>query len=64
MLVAISIVEHQEKVKEKMTNLKKDGINFNVGIDPNKYIWNHYAKGAIPKNFVIDKNGLIRYVST
>ena len=47
-----------------MSNLKKDGINFNVGIDPNESIWKLYAKGAIPKNILIDKNGIIRYVST
>ena len=48
----------------KMTILKKDGINFNVGIDPSETIWKRYAKGSIPKNFLIDKKGIIRYVST
>jgi len=63
-LLAISRGETKEKVKEKMLSLKKDGINFNVGIDPNESIWKLYATGAIPKNFLIDKNGVIRYVST
>lgn len=63
-LLAIARGETKEKVKVKMSNLKKDGINFNVGIDPNESIWKLYAKGAIPKNILIDKNGIIRYVST
>lgn len=63
-LLAISIGETEEKVKGKMTILKKDGINFNVGIDPSETIWKRYAKGSIPKNFLIDKKGIIRYVST
>lgn len=63
-LLAVSIGEDQKKVKSKMESLKKDGIDFNVGIDPDKIIWNNYAKGSIPKNFLIDKNGIIRYVST
>ena len=46
-----------------MDKMKKYGVNFNVGIDPQKEIWNKYATGAIPKSFVIDKNGVIKYIS-
>ncbi len=63
-LLAISRGESKEKVVQKMLALKKDGIDFNVGIDPDEQIWNLFAKGAIPKNFLIDQNGIIRYVST
>jgi len=44
--------------------LKKDGINFNFGIDPDKKIWNEYATKSIPKNFLLDQNGIIKFVST
>jgi peroxiredoxin len=47
-----------------MQRLKKDNIAFNVGLDPNKKIWNQYATKAIPKSFLIDQNGIIRFVST
>lgn len=62
--LAISIGEKKEKVLKTMSNFKKKGIQFNVGIDPNKIIWNQYATKSIPKNYLIDKNGVIRYVST
>ena len=62
-LIAISIGESREKVKEKMEKMKKYGVDFNVGIDPTTEIWNKYATGAIPKSFLIDKNGIIKYVS-
>ena len=63
-LLPISKSETIDEVKKKMTKLRKDGIHFNVGIDPDEAIFNLYAKGAIPKNVLIDKNGVIRYVST
>lgn len=60
----ISRGESKDIVLKKMINLKKDGIDFNVGIDPDKTIWNQYANKYIPKSFLIDQNGIIRYVST
>ncbi len=63
-LLPISSGETMEVVKNKMTKLNKDGINFNVGIDPDNSIFKLYAKGGIPKNYLIDKNGIIRFVST
>lgn len=62
--IAISIGESKETVSKKMAKLKKDGINFNVGIDPVKKIWNDYAGKSIPKNFLIDQHGVIKFVST
>ena len=62
--IAISIGESKETVFKKMSELKKDGINFNVGIDSTKKIWNEYADKSIPKNFLIDQYGVIKYVST
>ena len=62
--LAISIGEDKETVLKKVTKLNKDGINLNFGIDTDKKIWNAYAKKSIPKNFLIDQNGIIRYTST
>ncbi len=61
--IPISIGELKEKVLARQDSMKKYGINFNLGIDPSKEIWDSYATGSIPKNFVIDKEGIIRYVS-
>lgn len=61
--IPISIGESKEEVEKKMMEMKKYGVNFNVGIDPGKKIWDEYATGAIPKSFVIDQNGTIKYVS-
>jgi len=46
-----------------MAQLKEKGIDFNVDIDPDKKIWDKYATQSIPKNFVIDQNGEIKYIS-
>jgi len=62
-LIAISIGESKEKVEQKMHKMKKYGVDFNVGIDPTKEIWDKYATGAIPKSFLIDQNGIIKYIS-
>ncbi|WP_439881382.1 TlpA family protein disulfide reductase [Pontibacter sp. MBLB2868] len=62
-LLPISRGETKQKVSNKMLDLKKRGIDFNVGVDPDETIWNQYAKSGIPLNFLIDKNGIIRYVS-
>lgn len=63
-MLAISSGETESIVAKKVTKLKSEGLNFNYGIDPDKKIWNQYAKSSIPKNYVIDKNGVIRYVAT
>lgn len=62
--IPIAIGENKALVSKKMLNLKGKGIVFNAGYDPDNKIWNNYAKGAIPKNFIIDKKGIIRFTST
>lgn len=62
--LAISIGEKEEKVTKKVLKLKTDGLDFNFGIDPEKKIWNQYATNSIPKNFLIDKEGIIRFTAT
>ena len=63
-LLPVSRGETEQLVKNKMAELKKNGVSFNVGIDPDRSIFDMYAIQGIPKNFLIDKNGIIRYVST
>lgn len=61
--LAISAGEKEELVTKKINALKSKGINFDTGIDPNKVIWSKYESGSIPANYLIDKNGTIRYIS-
>lgn len=61
--LAISSGEEKEKVAKKINALKTKGVNFDTGIDPNKTIWTNYESGSIPANYLIDKNGIIRYIS-
>ena len=61
--VPIAIGQKKETVSQKMPQLKKYGVNFNVGYDTDAEIWHQYALGSIPKNFLIDKKGIIRYTS-
>ncbi len=56
--------ETKENVIKKMQQLKAKGINFNLGFDSDKKIWNKYATQYIPKNFIIDKKGIIRFIYT
>jgi len=63
-LLPISRGESIDVVKTKMKHLQKDGISFNVGIDPAENIWKLFAEGSIPKSFLIDKNGVVRYMTT
>ena len=62
--IPISRGESKEKVLNKMLQLKEKGIDFNVGIDQDKKIWNEYATKYIPKNFLIDKDGVIKFILT
>lgn len=61
--IPISRGESEETVLKKMIQLKEYGIDFNVGIDPTENIWNKYASQSIPKNFLIDQNGVIKFIS-
>ncbi|TDP00189.1 peroxiredoxin family protein [Flavobacterium sp. 245] len=62
--LAISSGEAENLVLKKATKLKKDGLDFNYGIDPDRKIWNDYATNSIPKNFLIDQNGVIKFATT
>ena len=62
--LTISRGEPKKKVQKMLAKLKEKGIDFNSGIDPEKRIWNLYGRVGIPLNFIIDKEGVIRYAST
>lgn len=62
--LTISRGEPKEKVQKTLAKLKEKGIDFNSGIDPNEQIWELYGEEGIPLNFIIDREGVIRHVST
>jgi peroxiredoxin len=51
------------KAMTKMDRLKKDSIQFVVGADPDETIANLYEANTIPKNLLIDQDGIIRFIS-
>ena len=61
--IPISREEKRETVQNKMNQLKQNGIDFPVGIDPDKSIYSLYAKSYIPRNYLIDKEGKVVYTS-
>lgn len=61
--IPISRGEKREVVEKKMEALQKRGINFNVGLDPDKSIYTRYATTYIPRNFVIDPTGKVVFTS-
>ncbi|MDF2188522.1 TlpA disulfide reductase family protein [Paraflavitalea sp. CAU 1676] len=62
--LAVSRGEARAVVSKTMVELRNKGIDFNPGIDTDKSIWGLYGTVGIPKNYLIDKEGVIRYVST
>ncbi len=62
-LLPISRGETKEVVSKKMDALKQRGVVFNVGLDSDKAIYNMYATSYIPRNFLIDKNGMVVFTS-
>jgi len=63
-LLPIAKSESKETVLAKMKQLAKDGIMFPVGWDSGDTIWKQLGGSAIPRSILIDKKGVVRYVST
>lgn len=61
--IPISRGETRETVQKKMEQLKKNGILFPVGLDSDKVIYSLYAKSYIPRNYLIDREGNVVYMS-
>jgi thiol-disulfide isomerase/thioredoxin len=62
-LLPIAKAESKEIVLAKMQQLSKDGILFPVGWDTDNVIWNLLGESSIPRTILIDKKGIIRFVS-
>ncbi|MDW5287648.1 TlpA disulfide reductase family protein [Formosa sp. PL04] len=62
--LTISAGENKDIVIKKMQELKEKGIDFNSGYDTDKKIVNLYKTKSFPKNFIIDKEGIIKYIAT
>lgn len=62
-LLPISREEEKAVVEKKMVQLKEKGIDFPVGLDPQKTIYSLYATQFIPRNFLIDKKGKVVFTS-
>ncbi|OJV56381.1 MAG: hypothetical protein BGO31_14940 [Bacteroidetes bacterium 43-16] len=60
----VAIGEELATVQNKLKQLNKKGLDFHSGVDTDHLIWDQYASGAIPKNCIIDKKGIIRFTST
>ena len=57
--VPISRGENRATVQKKMNQLRRVGIVFPVGLDPDKKIYESYASLFIPRNFLIDREGKV-----
>lgn len=61
--IPISRGETRETVQKKMVQLKESGIDFPVGLDPDRAIYDLYAKNTIPRNYLIGRDGKVVYAS-
>ena len=61
-MIAIAREQQVEDITEFM-NAKGKGLTFPMAVDPDKSIYGLFATGSIPRNFVIDKNGIVKWVS-
>jgi peroxiredoxin len=55
------LMNEMDCLKEQMEQFKKDGIDFNIGSDPERLIFSLYTRGFA--TFLIDKNGIIRHTA-
>lgn len=59
----ISRGEPKERVQKTLAKLREKGIDINSGLDPQEDIWKLYEEGGLPLNFILDKEGVVKYVS-
>jgi thiol-disulfide isomerase/thioredoxin len=62
-LLPVAMAESRETVLAKMQQLAKDGIRFPVGWDTDEAIWKQLGGSSIPRTILIDKKGIVRFVS-
>ena len=63
LFIPVSVGEKRSTVLKKMDELKGRGVDFNVYLDPKKEFYSAYKKQGIPLNYIIDKNGVVVYIS-
>ena len=56
-------ISRGEAAKTVKAFLQKNGYKFPAGLDPEQAIYKLYASNFIPRNFVIDKQGNVAYLS-
>ena len=56
-------ISRGEAAKTVKAFLQKNGYKFPAGLDPEQAIYKRYASNFIPRNFVINKQGKIAYLS-
>jgi len=57
--IPVSREEARETVQEKMIQLKESGIDFPVALDPDRKVYDLYAKIFIPRNYLIGRDGKV-----
>jgi len=57
--IPVSREETFETVQKKMIQLRRTGIIFPVALDPDRKVYDLYAKNYIPRNYLIDRDGKI-----
>ena len=61
--IPVSREETRETVSKKMIQLKESGIDFPVGLDPDKSVYSLYAESYIPRNYLINREGEVVYAT-
>lgn len=56
-------ISRGEAAKTVKAFLEKNGYKFPAGLDPEQEIYKLYASNFIPRNFIIDKQGNVAYLS-
>jgi peroxiredoxin len=57
--IPVSRGETLETVQKKMIQLKRVSVDFPVAIDPDRKVYDLYAKSYIPRNYLIDRDGKV-----
>ncbi len=61
-MIAIAREQQVDDITEFM-NAKEKVLTFPMAADPDKSIYDLFATGYIPRNFLIDKDGIVKWVS-
>ena len=62
--IPVSREETFETVQKKMNQLKESGIDFPVALDPDRKVYDSYARSFIPRNYLIGRDGRVVLATT